>query len=265
LARLDYPESCFEVIVVDDGSDPALNATDFDRLDGRATWLRQPNAGPAAARNAGANKAQGKYIAFTDDDCLPAPGWLNGFAHAFQQAPQALVGGCTINGLPRNIYSTASQVIVDAARVYFVETHSQFQFFASNNLALAANLFRTMGGFDASFRTSEDRDFCDRWMREGYHLVYAPDAVIQHCHELTLAGFWRQHFAYGKGASHFHRARARRGAEPFRPELSFYRDVFRFSLAHDERTVPLAALLFLWQVANTAGYLWQRCWLERPK
>ena len=259
LARLDYPESCFEVIVVDDGSEPALDATDFNGLGGRVTWLRQSNAGPAAARNAGADKAHGEYLAFTDDDCRPAPGWLNGFARAFQHAPQALVGGCTTNGLPENVYSTASQVIVDAARAYFIATNSKLQFFASNNLAVPADLFRALGGFDVSFRTSEDRDFCDRWLGEGYKLVYAPDAVIQHCHELTLARFWRQHFGYGKGASHFHRARAQRGAEPFRPELSFYRNVLRYSLTHDERMLSLAALLFVWQVANTAGYVWQRC------
>jgi GT2 family glycosyltransferase len=265
LARLEYPESCFEVIVVDDGSEPALDATDFNGLDGRLTWLRQRNAGPAAARNAGADKAQGEYLAFTDDDCMPAPGWLTALARTFQHAPQALVGGCTTNGLPGNIYATASQVIVDAARTYFSATESRLQFFASNNLALRADLFRAMGGFDVSFRTSEDRDFCDRWVREGSRLVYAPDAVIQHRHDLTLAGFWRQHFGYGKGASHFHRARARRGADPFRPDLSFYRNVFRYSFTHDERMLSLAALLILWQVANTAGYVWQRCRLQTAK
>lgn len=265
LARLDYPGSCFEVIVVDDGSEPALDATDFDGLGARVTWLCQCNAGPAAARNAGAHKAKGEYLAFIDDDCVPTPGWLNGFARTFQQAPRALLGGCTTNGLPGNIYATASQVIVDAARAYFIATHSKLQFFASNNLALPADLFHAIGGFDVSFRTSEDRDLCDRWIREGYRLVYAPDAVIQHRHELTLAGFWHQNFGYGKGASHFHRARAQRGAEPFRPELSFYRNVFRYSFAYGERMLSLAALLFLWQVANAAGYLWQRCRLEIAK
>lgn len=265
LARLDYPKSCFEVVVVDDGSEPALDATDFDGLDGRITWLRQPNAGPAAARNAGADKAQGEYLAFTDDDCIPVPGWLKGFAHAFQQAPQALVGGCTTNGLPGNIYATASQVIVDAARAYFIATKSKLQFFASNNLALPADLFRAIGGFDVSFRTAEDRDLCDRLVREGYRLVYAPDAVIQHHHKLNLTKFWCQNFRYGKGASDFHRARAQRGAGPFRPELSFYRYVFRYSFTQDERILCLAALLCLWQVANAAGYLWQRCRLEIAK
>ena len=262
LAMLDYPKSCFEVIVVDDGSKPALQATDFDGFSGRMRWLRQPNAGPAAARNFGAEKAKGDYLAFTDDDCMPGPGWLNGFARAFEKAPQALVGGRTANGLPGNTYSTTSQMIVNAATDYFLATHSQFQFFPSNNVAIPADLFRSIGGFDVSFRTSEDRDLCDRWVRQGYRLIYTSNAFIQHYHELTLRGFLRQHFGYGKGANQFHRARARRGAEPFRPELSFYRHVFRYSFVHDNRVPSLAALLFLWQVANAAGFLWQCCRLE---
>jgi GT2 family glycosyltransferase len=267
LAGLEYPAARFEVIVVDDGSEPPLDTADFDQLDGRVTWLRQPNAGPAAARNAGAGKAQGEYLAFTDDDCTPAPDWLKGFARVFEHRPRALVGGCTTNALSDNIYATASQVIVEAARAYFLATRSEFQFFASNNLALPADLFRTIGGFDASFRTSEDRDLCDRWVHGGHKLLYAPDAVIHHRHELTLAGFWRQHFCYGRGAYRFHRARARRGAGLFRPELSFYRNVFcyPFARAQDGRRVSLAALFFMWQVANAAGFLWQSCRSETAR
>jgi GT2 family glycosyltransferase len=261
LAGLEYPATRFEIIVVDDGSEPRVDPADFDRLNGRVTWLRQANAGPAAARNAGAGRAQGEYLAFTDDDCTPAPGWLKGLARAFEQTPRALVGGRTANALSDNIYAIASQAIVEAARAYYSTTRSELEFFASNNLALPVDLFRTMGGFDPSFRTSEDRDLCDRLMRGGHRLVYAPDAVIHHRHELILTRFWRQHFGYGRGAYRFHRARARRGAGPFRPELSFYRSVLRypFTRVRDGRTASLAALFFLWQVANAAGFLWQAC------
>lgn len=263
LAKMEYPPDRFEVIVVDDGSDPPIGAPEDRELLGcSVTWLRQVNAGPAAARNAGAAKAKGPYLAFTDDDCTPAPDWLRRLAGIFEGSPHALVGGHTINALSDNLYATASQTIVQAAHESFQAGYSRLQFFASNNMAVRADFFWAVGGFDPAFRTSEDRDLCDRWVRAGYPLMYASDAVIYHRHELTLVGFWRQHFNYGRGAYRFHRARARRGAGPFRPELSFYRHVFRypFSGGGHGRRWSLAMLFVLWQFANAAGFLWEKWW-----
>lgn len=63
----------FEVIVVDDGStdEGAVIVTDFS--DARVRLIKQPNAGPGAARNAGLAQAHGQFIAFldADDEWLP--------------------------------------------------------------------------------------------------------------------------------------------------------------------------------------------------
>ena len=40
------------------------------------SWGRGPRRGPAANRNAGALRARGEWLAFTDDDCVPDPNWL---------------------------------------------------------------------------------------------------------------------------------------------------------------------------------------------
>src|SRR5204863_3960920 len=70
LVALDYPREDFEVVVVDDGGrtplEPLLDPV-RNRLDVRL--VRQERAGPAAARNAGAEHAQGDLLLFTDDDC----------------------------------------------------------------------------------------------------------------------------------------------------------------------------------------------------
>jgi GT2 family glycosyltransferase len=261
MAALDYPHDRLEVVVIDDGSEsPIADLVRPGAFSGRVKWLRQPNAGPAAARNLGAQHATGEFLAFTDDDCTPSPEWLRQLAAAFAENPEALVGGWTINALAGNLCSTASQLILETAYCWLPWVNSELQFFASNNLAVRADLFLAAGGFDASFRASEDRDFCDRWVRTGRSLLYAPHAVVQHWHELTLAGFWQQHFGYGRGAYRFHRARERRGAPPFRPELPFYREVFRVALETPAtgRRLALAGLLAVWQVANAAGYLWQK-------
>jgi glycosyltransferase involved in cell wall biosynthesis len=261
LAGLDYPRERFEVIVVDDGSrSPIAERFRPCEFDLRLKWLRQDNAGPAAARNLGVQHASGDYLAFTDDDCTPEPQWLRQLAVTFAESPEALVGGRTINALGGNICAEASQLIIETAYCWLPWVGSELQFFASNNFALRADLFRAIGGFDASFRTSEDRDCCDRWMRAGRSLRYAPHAVVRHWHELTLVGYWRQHFGYGRGAWRFHRARERRGASRFRPELPFYREVFRVALETPAvgRRFTLAGLLVVWQLANAAGFFWQR-------
>src|SRR3954467_15153837 len=70
----------FEVIVVDDGSSDATPA-ELRRLasqDGlRIVPMRlDPNGGPARARNAGWRATSADVVVFTDDDCVPQPGWL---------------------------------------------------------------------------------------------------------------------------------------------------------------------------------------------
>ena len=48
--------------------------------------------GPAAARNAGWRAAHGPIIAFTDDDCIPDPGWLKAGVPAFVDGVAAVTG-----------------------------------------------------------------------------------------------------------------------------------------------------------------------------
>ena len=77
LADLEYPRDCFEVLVVDDGSEISLEpviAPFHKRIN--LTLLKQTNAGPAAARNTGARQAKGDFLTFVDNDCKPASDWL---------------------------------------------------------------------------------------------------------------------------------------------------------------------------------------------
>jgi GT2 family glycosyltransferase len=263
LEKLDYPRDRFEVIVVDDGSGAP---PDPGRMSIDVTVITQPHAGPATARNTGAARARSDLLAFTDDDCQAEPDWLRELAAGLDGTPDLAVGGRTVNALADNPYASATQLLVDYLSEW-TRASGRAAFFPSNNLAVPADLFRARGGFDTGFplAAGEDREFCDRWVRLGGRLSYAPRAVIRHGHHLTLPGYWRQHVNYGRGALRYHRRQAQiTSAQPAATPLSFYLRLVACPLtrARGSRRFSLTALLALAQIATVMGYWKER--LARP-
>lgn len=87
---LAQTEPRWELILVDDGStDPAclVNPTG----DPRVRLVRQPNRGPAAARNHGIELARGRYVAFLDSDDRFAPGKLEAQLGLMESRPTLIL------------------------------------------------------------------------------------------------------------------------------------------------------------------------------
>ena len=122
--------------------------------------------------------------------------------------------------------------------------------------------FDRLGGFDVSFplAAAEDRDFCDRW-NCSYPMLYTPKAQVNHYHQLSLTSFWRQHFGYGRGAFCFHQLRSQRLVKQLEVEpLSFYFELlfYPFTQASEQPQILISGLFFLSQVANVAGFFWEK-------
>jgi GT2 family glycosyltransferase len=257
----------YEVIVVDDGS--RMPPRDLIARFARSIQIQlveQANAGPAAARNAGAFAARGAYLAFTDDDCRPSRGWLTAMCAALERHQGAAIGGPVVSCLD-NVFSTASQLLVDFLYEYFERTDPKGRFFVTANVAMPTERFRSTGGFDLTFpfAAAEDRDMCERWYDHGYELAYADGAVVLHAHPLVLGSFWRQHFTYGRGAWFLSDANRRRGRQGLRVRpLSFYSALVWSPLVRTSfpRNVVLAGLLVLSQVAYVAGFA-RQAWSAR--
>jgi glycosyltransferase involved in cell wall biosynthesis len=265
LARLHYAADRWEIVVVDDGSPLKLAAANEIACQAHgARRLAQPHGGPAIARNLGAAQARGDYLVFTDDDCRPAFDWLLSLGQRLNANPTAAIGGRTINALASNPYSSASQALVGYLYGYYNPDPDCARFFASNNLALPAETFHSLGGFQVSLAAAaaEDRELCDRWLFHNQRLIYAPEAVVYHAHDLGLSTFCQQHFNYGRGAYYYHQAYARRRGAPVRLEPpAFYLNLLRYLVGPASgaravwRSIGLAVLS---QLANLAGFVWQR-------
>jgi glycosyltransferase involved in cell wall biosynthesis len=258
LAAQDLAPADFEVLVVDDGSrESAEGVTAQVRSSTTVRLLRQENAGPAVARNLGAQHARGEFLAFTDDDCEPAPNWLRALLDRLGANPHALVGGRTINALVTNKYSATSQILIDYLYERYTGSCGATLFFASNNFAMERSLFLARGGFTNTWwRAAEDREFCHLWHQDGLPAVFAPEAIVRHAHWLTLSSFWGQHFMYGRGAFQFRTALLVRGETPVKIERpSFYRSLLFYPFhCNHPRAFNCMVLMALSQIANVAGF-----------
>lgn len=171
----DYPNK--ELIVVDDGSsDGTLEC--ISRYASRLTLIRQPNRGPAAARNRGAAAATGTYVAFLDGDDVWLPGSLAARVHHFQANPSlAAVYGRWERWYPRpdGSYPPASWLVipdsprrVDRKASGWLYTQLLFDCIISTCAVLMRRSdFLDLGGFDESLGRGEDYDLWIRLSRRG--------------------------------------------------------------------------------------------------
>ncbi|MCA3259690.1 MAG: glycosyltransferase [Pseudomonadota bacterium] len=162
-----------EVIVVDDGSrDGSVDAVLGCGIP--VTLVRQANAGVAAARNAGAARAQGRWVAFLDADDLWLPGKLSAQLDLLAAHPQVRLAYTAWEVWPSEDVEPAAGLLerlqesaADAGRWagasgwIYPELLLDCVVWTSTVLAERA-LLEELGGFDPGLRIGEDYDL---WLR----------------------------------------------------------------------------------------------------
>jgi len=234
-----------ELVVVDDGSDDGT----VDRLRELASELPMlvPTAvdtprGPAHARNVGWRAATGAYVAFTDDDCDPQPGWLAGLMAAHERGADVVQGPTRPDPTDfanRNAWS------------HWINVKAPSYRFETCNVSYRRDLLARLDGFDETFGTTrggapygEDADLGWRAVASGATFAFAADAVV--VHDVVDEGLWR-----------FLTRRLRRGSMPYfvRKHPAFRRELPRPWLM--SRAHPPAALAAIGLVLGTvAALLW---------
>lgn len=167
-ARQRFYRDRYEVIVCDD--EPAEQTREVVvRSPAPAVCVVGRCKGPAASRNYGASVAKGRWLVFTDDDCIPSPGWLTAFFGAIQ--PDCLVyeGKTTcLEGL--------------RSPMQYAPVNETGGVLWSCNFMVASSLFRSLGGFHEGFPTAamEDVDFRERLKDRNVSWKYVPEAGVDH-------------------------------------------------------------------------------------
>ena len=167
----------FAVVIVDDGSRDATAAVAAATIDGdpRFRVLSTPNRGPAAARNAGCAAGASEWVAFSDDDCIAQPGWLENLLEAAAAHDADVVQGCT-----RPDPSVERRRLPWLTRSMDVRSWSgRFQ---TCNLLVRRSSLAAVGGFNEAFPdpVGEDTDMGLRLVRAGARTTFTGDAVVHH-------------------------------------------------------------------------------------
>ena len=257
ISHLNYPVDKFEVIIVDDGSeDKNLNIliSKFINII-NITLISQSHKGPSASRNNGRRHSQGEFLVFTDDDCTPDPEWLTIFAQHFNKNPDYALTGRTINALSYNIYSATSAAIIDFLYNFYNSQPDAAKFAVTSNLSLSARQFDIIGGFDEEFTFAggEDRDFSDRWILQGYKIIYVQDAVVSHFHRLWRLSFCKLHYNYGRAAYLFAKKKGQRRDKKI--TLESFKFYFRLLVYAKHQSKEIFILAILSQVFTMFGYV----------
>jgi glycosyltransferase involved in cell wall biosynthesis len=154
--------------------------------------LHEPTIGQSYARNLAVREAKGTCIAWTDDDVLVDPGWLEALLQAFDRYDASWVFGRSEPewpGMEPTWYSPrfkGSFALLDYGPKPFVVGDLGHPFYGLNfaglrDAHLALRGFRTEFGFRGKEGgIGEDIDMFERAMEAHMRVVYTPAACVRH-------------------------------------------------------------------------------------
>lgn len=182
-----------EVVVVDDGSPVAISLTTPGAVPVRV--LRQDNAGPAAARNAGAQASSGEIVVFVDADIVVPADAFERITAGFVASPEvvAIWGTVTAAHAHRGLVSRYKNL---THRHFTLQQEEKTRHLTTMLAAVRRDAFERVGGFDTRLKTVSVEDVeLGRSLHEAGGIVRLDIALAaEHRHRFTLFGAVRNDF-----------------------------------------------------------------------
>jgi glycosyltransferase involved in cell wall biosynthesis len=203
LITVDFPKDRYEVIVVDGASSDKT----------REICKRYPiklvsldRGGISYQRNVGIMAAEGKYVAFTDADCVVEKAWLRKLIDQVEANDGSLVAV----GGPNLVFSDdppLSRVIGYAQETllgsggspqsYRIRKNSYVNSIPNCNILYIKEII-AKERYDESLSVGDDCELNFRLRQKNYKFLYSPETVVWHHRPNTLKKFINKIFSYGE-------------------------------------------------------------------
>lgn len=176
LTKQSFPQEKFEVIIINnDPKDPV--PTGFN-LPSNFRILVEGKSGSYAARNTGIEGAGGRFLAFTDSDCVPDRFWLQNAYSTFELENPGLIGGKV----------EVFRAVGGSRLVYRYERLASFRqeinvpkgHGVTANLIVNRAIVDNVGLFNSNMNSGGDWEFTGRCIQQGYIMVFRADVVVNH-------------------------------------------------------------------------------------
>ena len=203
----------FEVLIIDNNStdDTKKIATDFCGKHSNFRYIFEEKQGLSHARNRAIEEAQGKYLAYIDDDAIADKDWVKSILDCFANTDADVVGG------PVKSFIDTEQI----PRFYDAKSHDfycgnerkrlqppNFSFgFSGCNTCFKKSLFNEFGTYLTDLgmignkqRMGEDSEMGYRLLKAGKIFYYEPGMKIDHhirMNNITFTGLLKRSYDTG--------------------------------------------------------------------
>jgi glycosyltransferase involved in cell wall biosynthesis len=206
----------FEIIVVDNNSTD--NTREIVEQFGNIENLRyvfEPNQGLSHARNRGYLEAQGKYVAYIDDDARADKEWISGIQRILEDLdPHPLVIGGPIYPF---YLSDKPDWFLDKYEIHSWGDEPRFlkrnEYFYGSNMVFSKDVLEESGGFDTergvsgeTLNLGEETVLFDKiWKKSGNgnNFYYSPDLIVYHLvppERMSIRYFLKRRFMVGQSS-----------------------------------------------------------------